>query len=68
MWLGGGSHEMLMLELLLGFTTVTVTALGGALGTEGTQADRKVKIRILQAAGNERNEAQAQVKKNENML
>lgn len=30
---------MLMLELLLGFNTVTVTALGGALGTEGTQAD-----------------------------
>lgn len=30
---------MLMLELLLGFTTVTVTALGGALGTERTQAD-----------------------------
>lgn len=39
MWLGGGSHEMLMLELLLGFNAVTVTALGGALGTEGTQAD-----------------------------
>lgn len=28
---------MLMLELLLGFTAVTVTARGGALGTEGTQ-------------------------------
>lgn len=39
MWLGGGSHEMLMLEMLLGFTIVTVTALGGALGTEKTQAD-----------------------------
>lgn len=35
-WLGGGSHDTLMLELLLGFTTVTVTALGGALGTERT--------------------------------
>lgn len=39
MWLGGGSHEMLMLELLLGFTTVTVTALGGALGTKRTRVD-----------------------------
>lgn len=43
---------MLMLELLLGFSTVTVTALGGALGTEGTQADRtrlKSDSRKLQA-------------------
>lgn len=32
---------MLMLELLLGFTTVTVTALGGALGTEKTQPDTR---------------------------
>lgn len=41
-----------MLELLLGFTTVTVTALGGALGTERTQADTtrlKSESRTLQA-------------------
>lgn len=41
-WLGGGSHETLMLELLLGFTTVTVTALGGALGTERTRSGVRV--------------------------
>lgn len=37
MRLGGGSQETLMLELLLSFTVVTVTALGGALGTERRQ-------------------------------
>lgn len=33
MLLGGGSHETMMLEVLLCFTVATVTALGGALGT-----------------------------------
>lgn len=39
MWLGGGSQEMVKvtLVLLLGFTTATVTALGGALGTESAR-------------------------------
>lgn len=32
---------MLMVELLLGFTAVTVTALGGALGTDQTQCSQK---------------------------
>lgn len=38
---------MLMLELLLGFTAVTVTARGGALGTEGTQWRQKAESRQL---------------------
>lgn len=50
MWLGGGSHETLMLELLLGFTAVTVTALGGALGTEGTQRSQDTETYELKAA------------------
>lgn len=50
MWLGGGSHETLMLELLLGFTAVTVTALGGALGTEETQRSQKAESYELKAA------------------
>lgn len=45
---------MLMLELLLGFTAVTVTALGGALGTERTQADTtRLKSESCALQGNE---------------
>lgn len=54
MWLSGGSHETLMLELLLGCTTVTVTALGGALGTERTHAQKKQESRKLKTSREER--------------